>query len=68
MNIGNERIPLSDKAASLGVVLGNHMAFDHYIKHLCKTLVCQFRNLFKITKYLSKESAATVVHMLFYKL
>ena len=61
MYIRNERIPLSDKATSLGVVLDKHMSFDHHVKHLCKSLVCHFRNLFRIRKYLNKESAATVV-------
>jgi len=60
VNIVNERIPFSDKATSLGVVLDKHMSFDHHIKHLCKLLVCHFRNLFRIRKYLNKESA--VVH------
>ena len=61
VSIGNEKIPLSDKATSLGVVLDKQMSFDHHMKHLCKSLVCQFRNLFKIRKYLNKESAATFV-------
>ena len=55
VNIGNERIPLSDKATSLGVVLDKHMSFDHHIKHLCKSLVCHFRNLFRIRKYLNRR-------------
>ena len=58
----NERIPLSHKATSLGIVVDKHMSFDHHIKHLCKSLVCQFSNLFNIRKYLNKESAATVVY------
>ena len=62
VSIGNEKIPLSDKAASLGVVLDKQMSFDHHMKHLCKSLVCQFRNLFKIRKYLNKEPAATFVY------
>ena len=37
VNTGNERIPLSDKATSLGVVLHKHMSFDHHRKHLCKS-------------------------------
>ena len=46
VNIGNERIPLCDKAIGLGVVLIKHISFDHHIKHLCKSLVYQFRNFF----------------------
>ena len=62
VNIGNERIPLSDKAIGLGEV--QRWSFDHHIKHFCKTLVCQFRIFFfKIKKYLNKESAATVVYV-----
>ena len=64
MNTANERIPLPDKATSLGVVLDKYMSFDHHIRHLRKSLVCHFRNLFKIRKYLDKESDATVVHAL----
>ena len=54
VSIGNEKIPLSDKGTSLGVVLDKQMSFDHHMKHLCKSLVCQLRNLFKIRKCHSK--------------
>ena len=40
------------------------MPFDHHIKHFCKSLVCQFKSLFKIREYVNKESAATVVYAL----
>ena len=50
-------LPLSDKATSLGVVLDKHMSFDHHIRHRRKSLVCHFRNLFKI-RNLDKESDA----------
>ena len=63
VNIGIERIHLSDKAIGLGVVLDKQMSFEHHIKHLYKSLVCQFRIFFfKIKKYLNKESSATVVY------
>ena len=40
---GNERIPLSDKATSLGIVLDQHMSFDHHVKHIMQivTLLSQ---------------------------
>ena len=38
------------------------VSFDHHTKYLCKSLVCHFRNLFKIRKYLNKESAAKFVY------
>ena len=38
------------------------VSFDHHTKYLCKSLVCHFRNLFKIRKYLNKQSAAKFVY------
>ena len=38
------------------------VSFDHHTKYLCKSLVCHFRNLFKIRKYLNKEPAAKFVY------
>ena len=38
------------------------VSFDYHTKYLCKSLVCHFRNLFKIRTYLNKESAAKFVY------
>ena len=50
VNIGIERIHLSDKAIGLGAVLDKHTSFEHHIKHLYKSLVCQFRIFFSRSK------------------
>lgn len=47
---------------SLGVCFDEHMVFDGYVADKCKSSFYHLRNLSKIRKYLTTETAAIVVH------
>ena len=49
-------------AKSLGVTCDMHMSFHAHVSSICRSSFCHLRNLSKIRKYLTKESAAVVVH------
>ena len=44
--LGDERISISDKVTSLGVILDKHVIFDDQIDHVCKSSINYLRNLF----------------------
>ena len=58
----DERISISDKVRSLGVIFNKHMTFDDQIDHVCKSSINHLRNLFRIRTYLDVNGASTVVH------
>ena len=47
---------------SLGVVFDEHMMVDRYVADKCKSSFYHLRNLLRIRKYLTGETAAIVVH------
>ena len=47
---------------SLGVGFDEHMMFDSYVADKCKSSFYHLRNLSRIRKYLTRETAAIVVH------
>ena len=49
-------------AKSLGVTCDMHMSFHAHVSSICRSSFCHLRNLSKIRKHLTKESAAVVVH------
>ena len=62
MQFGDERISISDKVTSLGVIVDKHMTFDAQIDHVCKSSINHLRNLFRIRRYLDVSAASTVIH------
>ena len=58
----DERISISDKVRSLGVILDKHMTFDDQIDHVCKSPINHLRNLSRIRPYLDVNAASTVIH------
>ena len=58
----DERISISDKVRSLGVIFDKHMTFDDQIDHVCKSSINHLRNLFRIRTYLDVNAASTVIH------
>ena len=58
----DERISISDKVRSLGVIFDKHIAFDDQIDHVCKSSINHLRNLFRIRTYLDVNAASTVIH------
>ena len=62
MQFGDERISISDKVTSLGVIVDKHMTFDAQIDHVCKSSINHLRNLFRIRRYLDVSAASAVIH------
>ena len=58
----DERISISDKVRSLGVIFDKHMTFDDQTDHVCKSSINHLRNLFRIRTYLDVNAASTVIH------
>ena len=58
----DERISISDKVRSLGVIFDKHMMFDDQIDHVCKSSINHLRNFFRIRTYLDVNTASTVIH------
>ena len=52
----------SQSARSLGFILDEHMSFHVHVSSICRSSFHRLRNLSRIRKYLTKESAAVVVH------
>ena len=59
----DERISISDKVRSLGVIFDKHMTFDDQIDHVCKSSINHLRNLFRIRTYLDVNASSTVIHV-----
>ena len=62
LKLNPERISISDKVTSLGVIVDKHMTFDDQIDHVCKSSINHLRNLFRIRSYLDVNAASTVIH------
>ena len=58
----DERISISDKVRSLGVIFDKHMTFDDQIDHVCKSSNNHLRNFFRICTCLDVNAALTVIH------
>ena len=54
----DERISISDKVRSLGVIFDKHMTLDDQIDHVCKSSINHLRNLFRIRTYLDVNAAS----------
>ena len=54
----DERISISDKVRSLGVIFDKHMTLDDQIDHVCKSSINDLRNLFRIRTYLDVNAAS----------
>ena len=62
-NFELEKVPITVALVkSLGVGFDEHMMFDSYVADKCKSSFYHLRNLSRIRKYLTRETAAIVVH------
>ena len=62
-NIELEQVPITATLVkSLGVSFDEHMIFDGYYAEKCISSFYHLRNLSRIWKYLTRETAAIVVH------
>ena len=62
--VGDESMAASQSARSLGVIFDEHMSFHAHVSSICRSSFNHDRNLSRIRKYLTKESAAVAVHAL----
>ena len=60
--VGDESVAASQSARSLGVIFDEYMTFYAHVSSICRSSFYHLRNLSRIRKYLTKESAAVVVH------
>ena len=59
---GDESVAASLSARSLGVIFDEHMSFHAHVSSICRSSFYHLRNLSRIRKYFTKESAEVAVH------
>jgi len=62
--VDQESVAASRSAWGLGVIFDEHMSFHAHVSRICISSFYHLRNLSRIRKYLTKESAAVVVYAL----
>ena len=58
----DESVAASQSARSLGVIFDEHMFFHAHVSSICRSSFYHLRNLSRIRKYFTKESAEVAVH------
>ena len=61
--VGDESVAASQSARSLGVISDEHMSFHAHVSSICRSSFYHLRNLSRISKYFTKESAEVTVHV-----
>jgi hypothetical protein len=64
LQVGTTSIEPSTVVRNLGVMMDRHLNMQAHISHVCRTCYFHLRNIGRIRKCLTKESAATLVHSL----
>ena len=62
LQIGNAKIPASDKVRNLGSIFDTEMTFNDHITHISKSSSFQLRNIGHIRKYLNNDATEQLVH------
>ena len=62
--VGDESVAGSQSARSFGVIFDEHMSFHAHVSSICirRSSFYHLRNLSRIRKYFTKESAEVAVH------
>ena len=60
--IGDESVTAPQSARSLGVIFDEHMSFHAHVSSICRSSFYHLRNLSRIRKYFTQESAEVAVH------
>ena len=60
--VGDESVAASQSAGSLGVIFDEDMSFHAHVSIICRSSFYHLRNLSRIRKYFTKESAEVAVH------
>ena len=58
----NETIQSSTHVKNIGVIFDSCISMEQHITEICKSALCHLRNIGKIRKYLSQNSAIILVH------
>ena len=62
LRVGDQNVAATSSARSLGVTFDEHMSLNVHVSSICKSSFYHLRNLARIRKYLTKDSATVVVH------
>ena len=60
--VGDKSVAASQSARSLGVIFDEDMSFHAHVSSICRSSFYHLRNLSRIRKYFTKESAEAAVH------
>ena len=60
--VGDESVAASQSTRSLGIIFHEHMSFHAHVSSICRSSFYRLRNLSRIRKYFTKESAEVAVH------
>jgi hypothetical protein len=64
IHVGSAVITPAPTARNLGVMFDQDMSLAHQVTSICRSANYHLRNIGKIRKYLTKESAETIIHAL----
>ena len=62
LDIASENVCCSTTARNTGVIFNNYLSMAPHFAAVCKSFFFHLRNIFKIRKLLSVDSAKTLVH------
>ena len=60
--VGDDSVAACQSAKSLGLIFDKHMSFHAHVSSICRSSFYHLRNLSRIRKYFTKESAEVAVH------
>ena len=64
IKVDTATIHASKRARNLGITFDNNLCMDEHVKRICQTGHFHIRNVNSITKRLTTETAATIIHAL----
>ena len=62
VRIGSENVTLSEKARNIGIIINSSLSSHDHVSAICQKSFYHLQNLWKIRKYLSRDSSETLVH------
>ena len=62
LQVASANLKPTDHTRNIGVILDSNISFDKQIEQMCKSAFHSIRSISRIRKFLSMESAKTLVH------
>ena len=62
LQVASANLKPTDHTKNIGVILDSNISFDKQIEQMCKSAFHSIRSISRIRKFLSMESAKTLVH------